>query len=55
MRHLGICKRHSWFEYQDPKNGMRWKRYNGLQDRTYNLAGGGKIRKKIMNSNNLEL
>ncbi|KAK4569495.1 hypothetical protein LTR86_003258 [Recurvomyces mirabilis] len=44
-----------WYEYQDSHDGMKWKRCYGLEDWTYDDADGGKMRKRMMSGNDVEI
>jgi uncharacterized protein len=42
-----------WYEYQDSRDGMKWKRCYGLEDWTYNEEG--KMQKRMMSGNDVLL
>ncbi|KAK5725883.1 hypothetical protein LTR15_004073 [Elasticomyces elasticus] len=44
-----------WYEYQDSHDGMKWKRCYGLEDWTYADEDGGKMRKRQMSGNDVEI
>ncbi|KAK5114679.1 hypothetical protein LTR62_002252 [Meristemomyces frigidus] len=44
-----------WYEYQDAHDGMKWKRCYGLEDWTYGDEDGGKMRKRMMSGNDVEI
>ncbi|KAK3673092.1 hypothetical protein LTR78_006932 [Recurvomyces mirabilis] len=44
-----------WYEYQDSHDGMKWKRCYGLEDWTYDDADAGKMRKRMMSGNDVEI
>ncbi|KAK0257778.1 hypothetical protein B0A54_10824 [Friedmanniomyces endolithicus] len=44
-----------WYEYQDSHDNMKWKRCYGLEDWTYADEDGGKMRKRQMSGNDVEI
>ncbi|KAK5735422.1 hypothetical protein LTR17_008119 [Elasticomyces elasticus] len=44
-----------WYEYQDSHDGMKLKRCYGLEDWTYADEDGGKMRKRQMSGNDVEI
>ncbi|KAK0257236.1 hypothetical protein LTS09_007711 [Friedmanniomyces endolithicus] len=44
-----------WYEYQDSHDNMKWKRCYGLEDWTYDDEDGGKMRKRQMSGNDVEI
>ncbi|TKA81866.1 hypothetical protein B0A55_01582 [Friedmanniomyces simplex] len=44
-----------WYEYQDSHDGLKWKRCYGLEDWTYADEDGGKMRKRQMSGNDVEI
>ncbi|KAK3108014.1 hypothetical protein LTR53_017842 [Teratosphaeriaceae sp. CCFEE 6253] len=44
-----------WYEYQDSHDNMKWKRCYGLEDWTYADEDGGKMRKRMMSGNDVEI
>ncbi|KAK3644430.1 hypothetical protein LTR56_009682 [Elasticomyces elasticus] len=44
-----------WYEYQDSHDSMKWKRCYGLEDWTYADEDGGKMRKRQMSGNDVEI
>ncbi|KAK5128700.1 hypothetical protein LTR85_000033 [Meristemomyces frigidus] len=44
-----------WYEYRDAHDGMKWKRCYGLEDWTYAADGDGRMRKRQMSGNDVEI
>ncbi|KAK0864690.1 hypothetical protein LTS02_005777 [Friedmanniomyces endolithicus] len=44
-----------WYEYQDSHDNMKWKRCYGLEDWTYDDEDGGKMPKRQMSGNDVEI
>ncbi|PGH34314.1 hypothetical protein GX50_02897 [[Emmonsia] crescens] len=44
-----------WYEYQDPNDGMKWKRCYGIEHWTFETEGehAGKMRQRMMSGNDV--